>query len=62
MSNVEEVLMKRDKLTKDEAHRQKNYARELIMEAIENGDFDDVEDIMYSELGLEMDYIDEMIF
>ena len=61
MSNVESILMKRDGLTKEEARDQKNYARELMLDAIESGDFDEVEDIMYSELGLEMDYIDELL-
>lgn len=62
MNSVVSVLMKRDGLTKDEAKREKEYARELIMDALENEDYDDIEDIMYGELGLELDYIDEMLF
>lgn len=62
MSSVVSVLMKRDGMTKDEAVRQKNEVREMIMDALENEEYDDIEDIMYGELGLEMDYIDEMLF
>ena len=62
MSSVVSVLMKRDGMTKDEAVRQKNEVREMILDALENEEYDDIEDIMYGELGLEMDYIDEMLF
>ena len=62
MSSVVSVLMKRDGMTKDEAVRQKNEVREMIMDALENEEYDDIEDIMYGELGLEMDYIEEMLF
>lgn len=62
MSSVVSVLMRRDGMTKDEAVRQKNEVREMILDALENEEYDDIEDIMYGELGLEMDYIDEMLF
>ena len=62
MSTVESILMKRDRLSKEEAHHQKMIAQMAIMEAIENGDYDEAEDIMMDELGLEMDYIDDVLF
>ena len=46
-----------DNMTEDEATHQLNYVRELIDEALICGDYDEVEDIVASELGLEMDYI-----
>ena len=56
-NEIIEVLMNRDHMTKEEAVNHYRYVREMINEAVSNGDYDEVEDIMYSELGLEMDYI-----
>ena len=58
---VVDVLMERDGLTKQEAKQQIDEVREMMEDAIECGDYTEVEDIMYSELGLEMDYIDELL-
>ena len=57
MGEIVRILMKRDGLTKQEAIETVKEVREMIQEAVECGDYDEVEDIMYSELGLEMDYI-----
>lgn len=62
MDSVTNVLMRRDGLTREEAEIQKQATREMIWDALADGDYDDIEDIMYGELGLEMDYIDEMLF
>lgn len=62
MSDIVGILMKRDGLTREEAQSQKEYAKELMLDALDRGDYDDVEELMYEELGLEMDYIDEMLF
>lgn len=51
------TLMERDGMTLEEATSHYKYVKELINEAISLGDYDEVEDIMASELGLEMDYI-----
>ena len=61
MSRIVDVLMRRDGLTKKEAVARVQEVREMVYEAVESGMFDEAEDIVMSELGLEMDYIDELI-
>ena len=61
MNRITDVLMKRDGVTKEEAQNIQQNTREMINDAIAAGCFDEVEDIMYSELGLEMDYIDDIL-
>ena len=61
-NRIVEVLMKRDNMTKAEAVNHLADVRELVNSAIAAGDYDEVEDIMASELGLEMDYIDDILF
>lgn len=61
MKGIVEVLMNRDGVTEKEAKAQVAVAKERINEAIEAGRFFEVDDIMYEELGLEMDYIFELI-
>lgn len=55
---VVEIIMERDGLTKREAELHVSEVKELIMDAIMFADYDEVETIMLSELGLEMDYIE----
>ena len=55
------VLMERDKMTKEEAEKHFSYVKDMINEAVAFGDYDAVEDIMYSEFGLEMDYIFDIL-
>ena len=61
MNKIVKILMKRDNLTEEEAKNQFEYVKEMINDAVSSGDYDEVEDIMYSELGLEMDYIMDII-
>ena len=61
MSRLVKVLMNRDGVTKDEAERMVNEVREEILEAVYDGDYNEAEDIMLSELGLEMDYIYDIL-
>lgn len=61
MDKIVDILMRRDGVTKEEAKNTLEETREMIDDAIASGNFDEVEDIMYSELGLEMDYIDEIL-
>lgn len=57
-----DVLINRDKMRKDEALAEKRRARREIYDMIASGaSYDDVEDYMASEFGLEMDYIDDLI-
>lgn len=62
MGRIVNILMERDGLTKKEAIEQVQEVRVMVHEAIEAGEYDKVENIVMSELGLEMDYIDELVF
>ena len=62
MKRIVDILMKRDHVTKEEAENILKNVREEIQEVISiGGDYTEVEDIVMSELGLEMDYIDELL-
>ena len=55
--------MKRDGNTRQEAEERVQYCRQrLYEEAVESEDYDAVEDIIAEELGLELDYINELLF
>ena len=58
-SEVVEILMKRDGLSRREAQERFNEVREMIQEC--NFDPFETEDILIEELGLEMDYIFEFL-
>ena len=62
VNKVVEILMSRDNITQDEAEHIFKNVREEINDILEDGgSYDDVEDIMYCELGLEMDYIFDIL-
>ena len=61
MRKIVDILMDRDGMSKKEAEELKERVHEEIMEALCAGDDDLVEDIIYSELGLELDYIHELL-
>lgn len=62
MTEFEQVIMNRDGLTKVEAKRARNKAEETLYAILEEGGgYDDVEDMMYSEYGLEMDFIFDLL-
>ena len=58
-SEVVEILMRRDGLSRREAQERFNEVREMIQEC--NFDPFETEDILIEELGLEMDYIFEFL-
>lgn len=58
---IVQILMKRDGLSKDEAIALLKDVREDVYECIDKGDYAGAEDIMLDELGLEMDYIFDLI-
>ena len=58
-SEVVDILMKRDGLSRREAQKQFNEVREMIQGC--NFDPVETEDILIEELGLEMDYIFEFL-
>ena len=55
------IIMKRDDMSHTEAARVVNNAREAIIEAAASGSYDEAEEIMYSELGMELDYLFDLI-
>ena len=62
MTDFENAIMNRDGLSKAEARRQKNEAREALYEILEDsGSYDDVEDMLAYDYGLEMDYIFDLL-
>lgn len=62
MSRVTDVLMRRDNLTLDEAQELEDEVRDEIYNLMTAGDFYGVEDVMASDLGLEMDYIMDILY
>ncbi len=61
MKNIKQILMDRDNMTAEEAEDLICAVREDIQFAAENNDYELAEDIMYGDLGLEMDYIFELL-
>ncbi len=62
MTEFEKVLMDRDGDTREEAEKHKNEAMAMLYDILDNGGgYDDVEDMMISEYGLEMDYVMDLI-
>ena len=61
MKKIVDILKERDGVTEEEAQQTLNIVRAEVEEAIEVGDYELVEEIVASELGLEMDYIDELL-
>lgn len=59
---TKDILMNRDGLTEAEAIDVMNATREEVYNAIYDGDFDLAEDIFTGDLGLEMDYIFDLLF
>ena len=61
MNRVVKILMERDGITEDEAKAEVNLFRESAMEAIEDGDYEEVEEMLMMDLGLEPDFIFDLI-
>jgi len=56
------ILMERDELTEEEAREQVEEAIELINEILESGgSYEEAEEILLDDLGLEMDYIFDLL-
>lgn len=62
MKSVKRILMERDGMDEFEAQELIDEVREELNFAMENNDYELAEDIMYGDLGLEMDYIFDLIF
>lgn len=62
MTEFERTLRMRDKLGREEAKRQRQEARESLYDILDNGgSYDDVEDMLAGDYGLEMDYIFDLL-
>ena len=61
MNRVVKILMERDDMTRKEAESQVKEVQELLEEALSFGSYTEAEDILVDELGLEMDYIFDLI-
>ena len=61
MERVIQILMKRDGLTREEAKDLVDETRDLLIEAAANGDYFECDQIMADQLGLEPDYIMDII-
>ena len=61
MNRVVKILMERDDMTCKEAESQVKEVQELLEEALSFGSYTEAEDILADELGLEMDYIFDLI-
>ena len=61
MNRVVSILMKRDGMTEAEAKELVQDTREEIQDAIACGDYDLVDDIIAGDLGLEPDYIFDIL-
>lgn len=59
--SIKKILMNRDGMTSEEADELIEAVREDINFAASNGDYELAEDIMLGDLGLEMDYIFELL-
>jgi len=61
MKDTVRVLMERDGMTREEAEEMVRNARDEMYELLEDGCYDDAEDFLACEFGLEMDYIFDFI-
>ncbi len=61
MKEIVAILMRRDGLSKEEAIAAVKDTMTSVRECIEEGDFEAAEDIFTSELGLEPDYLINVI-
>jgi hypothetical protein len=61
MESIKEVLMRRDKMSEEEAEDLISEARETLQSYLDEGDISSAEDICAEYFGLEQDYIEELI-
>lgn len=60
--DLRDMLMARDHTSRQEAQYMIDEAQQLIDEALEDGNLDDIEEILADTLGLEPDYLDLFLF
>lgn len=61
-TEFEQVLMRRDNMSREEAKRERKRAREEFYRMMDEcASYDEVEDMLAGDYGLEMDYIMDLI-
>ena len=61
MDSITEVLMRRDRLSEEEAKREVDDFKDSIEDSIMSGDLEDIEDALMNDLGLEPDYLMDIL-
>lgn len=62
MNRIVQILMERDELTQQEAQQMFDECRQHLMdEAVPSGDCELAEEILAEDLGLELDYLIDML-
>ena len=62
MDSIKEVLMRRDGLSEEDAKREVDDFRADIEDSIMSGNLEDIEDALMYDLGLEPDYLMDLLF
>ena len=62
MSEIVEILMRRDGISQLEAENLVEECREELWDVAARGNYQECEDIVYSYLGLEPDYLDVLLW
>lgn len=63
MEGIVKILMERDDLSREEAQQMVEECRQRIQdEAVSTGDIELAEEILAEELGLELDYMMDLLF
>lgn len=61
MKQTVKVLMERDGMTREEAEEMVRNAKDEIYNMLEEAEYDEIEDMLACDFGLEMDYIFDFI-
>ena len=61
MDSITEVLMRRDGLSEEDAKREVNDFKADIEDSIMSGNLEDIEDALMNDLGLEPDYLMDIL-
>lgn len=62
MNEIVEILMRRDGISRLEAESLVEECKEEVWDAAARGNYQECEDIIALYLGLELDYLDEMLW
>ena len=62
MDSITEVLMRRDGLSEEDAKREVEDFKADIEDSIMSGNLEDIEDALMYDLGLEPDYLMDILF